>query len=65
APEQRQKLAWVLLVELLSYQFASPVHWIETQDLFFRQYALHRDWPIPNSHWYGCTHPQGQIQGDR
>ena len=30
APEQRQKLAWVLLVELLSYQFASPVRRIET-----------------------------------
>src|SRR6267142_610722 len=42
APEQRQKLAWVLLVELLSYQFASPVRWIETQDLFFKQYKFER-----------------------
>jgi malonyl CoA-acyl carrier protein transacylase len=42
APEQRQKLAWVLLVELLSYQFASPVRWIETQDLFFEQYKFER-----------------------
>ena len=42
APEQRQKLAWVLLVELLSYQFASPVRWIETQDLFFGQYKFER-----------------------
>ena len=42
APEQRQKLAWVLLVELLSYQFASPVRWIETQDLFFQQYKFER-----------------------
>jgi fatty acid synthase subunit alpha len=42
APEQRQKLAWVLLVELLSYQFASPVRWIETQDLFFQRYKFER-----------------------
>jgi len=42
APEQRQKLAWVLLVELLSYQFASSVRWIETQDLFFEQYKFER-----------------------
>ena len=42
APEQRQKLAWVILVELLSYQFASPVRWIETQDLFFEQYKFER-----------------------
>ncbi|KAI0264369.1 fatty acid synthase [Gloeopeniophorella convolvens] len=42
APEQRQKLAWVLIVELLSYQFASPVRWIETQDLFFAKYKFER-----------------------
>jgi fatty acid synthase subunit alpha, fungi type len=42
APEQRQKLAWVLIVELLSYQFASPVRWIETQDLFFEQFKFER-----------------------
>jgi hypothetical protein len=42
APERRQKLAWVLLVELLSYQFASSVRWIETQDLFFEQYKSDR-----------------------
>jgi fatty acid synthase subunit alpha, fungi type len=40
--QQRQKLAWVLLVELLSYQFASPVRWIETQDLFSGQYRFER-----------------------
>jgi fatty acid synthase subunit alpha len=40
APEQRQKLAWVLLIELLSYQFASLVRWIEMQDLFFKQYKF-------------------------
>jgi fatty acid synthase subunit alpha, fungi type len=28
--EQRQTLAYIILVELLAYQFASPVRWIET-----------------------------------
>ncbi|KAH9973580.1 hypothetical protein BGW80DRAFT_1252123 [Lactifluus volemus] len=42
APEQRQKFARVLLVELLSYQFASPLRWIETQNLFFGQYRFER-----------------------
>ncbi|KAG2076495.1 hypothetical protein BDR04DRAFT_694370 [Suillus decipiens] len=42
SPEQRQKLAYTILVELLSYQFASPVRWIETQDLLFTQYHFER-----------------------
>jgi fatty acid synthase subunit alpha, fungi type len=33
--ENRQKLAYIILVELLAYQFASPVRWIQTQDLLF------------------------------
>jgi fatty acid synthase subunit alpha len=32
-PEHEQELAHTLLVELLAYQFASPVRWIETQDV--------------------------------
>lgn len=40
--EQRQKLAYTILVELLAYQFASPVRWIETQDLLFTQYHFER-----------------------
>ncbi|KAL6717768.1 beta subunit of fatty acid synthetase [Lecanora helva] len=32
---KKQKLAHTLLVEILAYQFASPVRWIETQDVFF------------------------------
>ena len=45
APEQRQKLAYTILVELLAYQFASPVRWIETQDLLFSQYVtIHSSW---------------------
>ena len=35
SPEQRQKLVYTILVEPLAYQFASPVQWIETQDLLF------------------------------
>ena len=40
--EQRQKLAYVILVELLAYQFASPVRWIETQDILFKRYKFER-----------------------
>ncbi|KAF2280046.1 uncharacterized protein EI97DRAFT_108781 [Westerdykella ornata] len=32
-PEVEQELAHTLLVELLAYQFASPVRWIETQNV--------------------------------
>lgn len=32
-PDVEQELAHTLLVELLAYQFASPVRWIETQDV--------------------------------
>ena len=27
-----QKLAYIILVKLLDYQFTSPVHWIQTQE---------------------------------
>ncbi|KAI0360181.1 fatty acid synthase [Trametes cingulata] len=40
--EQRQKLAYIILVELLAYQFASPVRWIETQDILFTHYHFER-----------------------
>ncbi len=40
--EHRQKLAYIILVELLAYQFASPVRWIETQDILFNQYKFER-----------------------
>ncbi|KIJ51487.1 hypothetical protein M422DRAFT_203704 [Sphaerobolus stellatus SS14] len=40
--EQRQKLAYIILVELLSYQFASAVRWIETQDRLFKEYNFER-----------------------
>jgi len=33
---QPRELARLLLVELLAWQFASPVRWIETQDVLFR-----------------------------
>jgi fatty acid synthase subunit alpha, fungi type len=42
APEHRQRLAYVILVELLAYQFASPVRWIETQDILFKHYNFER-----------------------
>ncbi|KAI9620718.1 hypothetical protein KEM48_008068 [Puccinia striiformis f. sp. tritici PST-130] len=34
-PENRSKLGYVIIVELLAYQFASPVLWIQTQDQLF------------------------------
>ncbi len=39
---QRQLLAYTILVELLAYQFASPVRWIETQDRLFTDYSFER-----------------------
>lgn len=39
AAADEQKLARVLLIELLAWQFASPVRWIETQDLVLRDHA--------------------------
>ncbi|KAF9518450.1 hypothetical protein BS47DRAFT_1420879 [Hydnum rufescens UP504] len=38
SPKQCQNLAYTILVELLTYQFASPIQWIEMQDLLFSQY---------------------------
>lgn len=41
-PEVEQELAHTLLVELLAYQFASPVRWIETQDVFLAEQQAER-----------------------
>ncbi|SCU93162.1 LANO_0E03158g1_1 [Lachancea nothofagi CBS 11611] len=41
-PEVEQELAHVLLTELLAYQFASPVRWIETQDVFLKDFNTER-----------------------
>ncbi|OLY80881.1 Fatty acid synthase subunit alpha [Smittium mucronatum] len=41
-PAEQQRLGYILLIELLSYQFASPVRWIETQDLLFKNYSIER-----------------------
>ncbi|KAH8160651.1 hypothetical protein CIB48_g7596 [Xylaria polymorpha] len=41
-PEIEQELAHTLLVELLAYQFASPVRWIETQDVFLAEKTAER-----------------------
>lgn len=39
---QVQDLARIMLIELLAYQFASPVRWIETQDELFTTLAIER-----------------------
>ncbi|KAJ2630931.1 fatty acid synthase alpha subunit Lsd1 [Coemansia sp. RSA 1290] len=41
-PAEVQRLSHVLLIELLAYQFASPVRWIETQDKLFKDYGIER-----------------------
>lgn len=41
-PEVEQELAHTLLIELLAYQFASPVRWIETQDVFLAEKTAER-----------------------
>lgn len=41
-PEIQQELSHTLLTELLAYQFASPVRWIETQDVFLQQHNTER-----------------------
>ena len=41
-PEVEQELAHTLLVELLAYQFASPVRWIETQDVILGEKETER-----------------------
>lgn len=41
-PEVEQELAHILLVELLAYQFASPVRWIETQDVILDEKVTER-----------------------
>jgi fatty acid synthase subunit alpha, fungi type len=40
--KQRSLLAYTILVELLAYQFASPVKWIQTQDLLFTSFHFER-----------------------
>ncbi|KAG9256470.1 fatty acid synthase subunit alpha [Emericellopsis atlantica] len=41
-PEVEQELSHTLLIELLAYQFASPVRWIETQDVFLAEKTAER-----------------------
>ncbi len=42
ADEQRAKLAYIIMIELLAYQFASPVRWIEIQDRLFQDFNFER-----------------------
>jgi len=41
-PEIEQELSHTLLIELLAYQFASPVRWIETQDVILGEKRTER-----------------------
>eukprot|EP01135_Chromosphaera_perkinsii_P010233 Nk52_evm6s2062 gene=Nk52_evmTU6s2062 len=40
--KEQQELGYTLLIELLAYQFASPVQWIKTQDQLFAEFAIER-----------------------
>jgi fatty acid synthase subunit beta len=42
APEEKQRVAHLLLIELLAYQFASAVRWIETQDVLLANFKVER-----------------------
>ncbi|ORX48172.1 fatty acid synthase [Piromyces finnis] len=42
SPLLQQKLGYILLIELLAYQFASAVRWIETQDRLFVDIGVER-----------------------
>ncbi|KAJ2452874.1 fatty acid synthase alpha subunit Lsd1 [Coemansia sp. RSA 2336] len=37
---EKTRLARLMVIELLSYQFASPVRWIETQDRLLHEFAV-------------------------
>ncbi|SCU86343.1 LAME_0D05732g1_1 [Lachancea meyersii CBS 8951] len=41
-PETENELCHILLTELLAYQFAWPVRWIETQDVLLNQFQAER-----------------------
>jgi len=41
-PDQQQERGYILLIELLAHQFASPVQWIQTQDVLFRDFGVER-----------------------
>ncbi|OBA26957.1 thiolase-like protein [Hanseniaspora valbyensis NRRL Y-1626] len=41
-PENKEELAHILLIELLGYQFASPVRWIDTQDVLINDYNIEK-----------------------
>ncbi|RLL99565.1 hypothetical protein CFD26_107172 [Aspergillus turcosus] len=39
-PDIERELAYLLLIELLAYQFASPVKWIQTQDVLLKDLKI-------------------------
>ncbi|OJJ42478.1 hypothetical protein ASPZODRAFT_105188 [Penicilliopsis zonata CBS 506.65] len=41
-PQVEQQLAYLLLIELLAHQFASPVQWIATQDALLKEFNVER-----------------------
>ena len=63
--EHHQKLAYVILVELLAYQIAPPVRWIETEDILFNQYHFERlieIGPSPTLTGRATDHEKRQVE---
>eukprot|EP00126_Sphaerothecum_destruens_P001837 Sdes_comp15268_c0_seq1m4111 len=40
--QEQHNLGYILLIEILAFQFASPVQWIKTQDQLFGKYCIER-----------------------
>ncbi|KAJ2506962.1 fatty acid synthase alpha subunit Lsd1, partial [Coemansia sp. RSA 2052] len=58
---ERARLGRVLVDELLSYQFASPVRWIETQDRLLKEYKVERIIEIGTSATL-CRMAEGSVK---
>jgi hypothetical protein len=58
SPEHR---AYIILVELLAHQFASPIRWIATRDLL-RIRKVYRDWSFVDFNRNGHEDSQGQVR---
>ncbi|OLY84576.1 Fatty acid synthase subunit beta, partial [Smittium mucronatum] len=40
--DERKRLGYIFMIEMLSYQFANPVQWISTQDVLFTKFVFEK-----------------------
>ena len=61
----RHNLARIILVKLFAYQFASPVCWIQTQDLLFTTFNFERRWVrrLAYIDWNRNSYTEDQMWG--